>query len=314
MHCCFFRVPVSMVMPHEARSLEKLESESSDSGTKNYCQITIGEKSEDAILEITSQKAGIANKKLHDILGRPQADFLYLNALTNTSRLGREEEVRNIFDSDIQLSPPSSPQFDESDNDVELPARSSDLFSSSSTQSIAENIITPPVNFGNCVLSNGFANDTIVTEDDLFGDKAQRYRLLDDRISTESYDTGYTSGQGQSPGFSERTNLATVDEDTPMVDENFLVSSRFPNTSSVGSSHPQEVSPDLSLSSFRSSSVQHSQNSYCSTDSMRFYVPLVFQKSVQGKGGRSFKIAVCLVENSDHVIKVSFKDTSIIMI
>ena len=294
--------------------LETLESKSSDSGIKKYCQVTIGEKNDGALLEITSQKAGIAKKKLRNILSKSQAsssDSLYHHFLTDTSSYGHyvdggieKEKVKNgfiIFDTDIHLSPPSS------DEDFELPARSSELFhyhSSSSTQSIVEEIITPPMHFGNCALSDGFANGTI-TEDDLIGGKAQRFRLLEDRNSTESYDTGYTSGHGQSPGFSERTNLATVDEATPMADENSVVSSRFINRSKVDPFYPQEIPSDLSLSSIRSSSVQHSQNSYGSTDSMRFYVPLVFQKSKEGTRGKSFKIAVCLVENSDHVIKVS---------
>ena len=103
-----------------------------------------------------------------------------------------------------------------------------------------------------------------------------------DRNSTESNDTGYTSSA--SPGYHDRHKLSVTDEfdedcELPEIRDTFQQASQT------------EQSQTSTLSS-------------ASTDNIRQYVPLVFFCPRVGKDASLFAVQVCLVENSDELVKV----------
>ena len=105
-----------------------------------------------------------------------------------------------------------------------------------------------------------------------------------DRNSTESNDTGYTSSA--SPGYHDRHKLSIADEydedsELPEIRDTFQQASQT------------EQSQTSTLSS-------------ASTDNIRQYVPLVFFCLRVGKDASLFAVQVCLVENSDELVKVHF--------
>ena len=108
--------------------------------------------------------------------------------------------------------------------------------------------------------------------------------LATDRNSTESNDTGYTSSA--SPGYHERHKLSVTDE----FEEDSL----------------PEL-PEIRNASQQASQAEQSQTSTLSnvsSDNVRQYVPLVFYSPRAGKDASVFAVQVCLVENSDELIKV----------
>lgn len=317
-------------------SLESLERNMQEERANKYCQVTVGERDEDAVSEITSSKAGIAHSKLNDILRKSSADLVDYDiqlpspnpsstyeeeirdregefAQEDQQQRNTEKHFSDTFDGSIQLSPPSSPLFDEFDKDFQLLTAVSESFLyrlPGSMKSPVNEIIAPPLSFDDdTILEEG---EPQTSDKDRTGSDIHNSKSTADRHSTESYDTGYTSGQGQSPGINERMNLTTVEEFMPTP------GSDFPSPSAESERSPSPTAQDtlsvLSASSVRNSpsgySIRHSQISYASTDSIRFYVPLVFQKSGKApKHGRtsskrSLFLIVCLVENSDNVIKV----------
>ena len=145
---------------------------------------------------------------------------------------------------------------------------------------------------------------------------------LVDRNSTESNDTGYTSGA--SPSYATENKRTTV---SPNMQEFKL---EFQDETEVLSDIPPIVNtpqPGFSirdkgkLGSFdKQLSVQLSQTSITSTSSdyVRFYVPLIFYKpggkverarvvsssSPVAGGSNMFSLQVCLVEDSEDLMKV----------
>ena len=103
-----------------------------------------------------------------------------------------------------------------------------------------------------------------------------------DRNSTESNDTGYTSSA--SPGYHDRHKLSVTDE--------FDEDSELPE---IRDTFQQASQTEQSQTSTLSSA---------STDNIRQYVPLVFFCPRVGKDASLFAVQVCLVENSDELVKV----------
>ena len=318
------RPQVREISTHKFYSLESLQRSLQEEKTNKYCQVTLGERDEDAASEITSSRAGISHAKLNNILSKSSArslDYDLLLPSPNTSSVCEEER-------EICLSPPLSPIHDDSGQDVRLPSRGSDSYmfrSSGSMKSPVDEILAPPLTFDDThtILQSSIVNETIseetepqTSDSDHTSRGSFRSKPSTDRHSTESYDTGYTSGQGQSPGVNDRRNLTTVMELSPVPNTETAVEaeiqgSNFENESNSGES-PQDILSDLSMSSSiqhsqSAHSVRNSQTSYASTDSIRCYVPLVFQKrgKAQKKDSSSLLVVVCLVENSESLIKVS---------
>ena len=377
----------SFMSNHHVHSLEDIDGHISPR-INNYCQVAIGEKDEDALFGITAQRAGIANRKLTDILSKPRYpfssslspghDFLlptpHAGSPFEEDVEGEEKEAAEAiaghnadfpylshFDHDIQLSPPFSPLFDDyKDGDTfDLLGGGKDIdFNHSPTdQYVPDNdiIIAPPESFDLRGPQGDIKDEAISEERKLSDSERTENDPLSvnerDRNSTESNDTGYTSGHGASPGGQDKKNLSTVAElgtvetdssvtpsSSPVTpsSSSFMtsLSSVPPSSISVGpksttsSGIPEDALPDLSINSIRSSqsnsSFRNSQTSLSSVDSVRCYVPLVFQKGggrgggggggggAERAGGRnrssqkgvSIFIIICLVENSDHLIKV----------
>ena len=308
-------------------SLESLERGLQEERANSYCRVTVGPRDERAALGITSRRAGISDAKLDSILSKSSVNStdndIQLPSPNPGSICGEELHTHQStsyssdnFDACIQLSPPS-PLFEEED----LPNGASESYlyhSLDGIKSPVEEIIAPPLTFNNVhTTPNCIANDTIseeveppICDSDQVGHNS---KATADRHSVES---GYTSGQGQSPGISDKRNLTTVDEDTP-VSAAMGVANGFPTQHpKIRSNSPVnevlDTLSELSISSVRNSvsSIQYgSQTSYASTDSIRLYVPFVFQKrggkaSRKDLSKRSLFVTVCLVENSDTVIKV----------
>ena len=98
-----------------------------------------------------------------------------------------------------------------------------------------------------------------------------------DRHSTESNDTGYTSST--SPGYQERSKI---------------------NIAELGVREQRRVSTEKRLGG-----VHRVSNASCSSEvGMRHYIPLVFHSVGQGGNSNTFSLQVCLVENSEELIKV----------
>lgn len=328
-------------------SLESLEKSLQEEKTNNYCQVTLGDKDEDALSGITSSRAGISNMKLDNILNKSSVDSVDYDLQLpspNPSSYCEEDESTHIqkgsidqnlsdnLSNGIRLSPPLSPVFDDYNSDYHLPARGSESYlyrSSGSMKSPIDDILSPPLTFEeiqataspNCV-ANGTISEEIepqTSDNDTEGNKVLNGKsssVATDRHSTESYDTGYTSGQGQSPGYSEKSNLTTVVECTPSSGTATTASDQLQivngeSERKFSESHEDAIS-ELSVGSVRNSqsgySIRHSQTSYASTDSIRCYVPFVFQKSgmtqINEFSKLSLFVVVCLVENSDTLIKV----------
>ena len=115
-------------------------------------------------------------------------------------------------------------------------------------------------------------------------DQTSSPSLATDRNSTESNDTGYTSSA--SPGYHERHKLSITDE----FEEDSL----------------PEL-PEIRNASQQASQTEQSQTSTLSnvsSDNVRQYIPLVFYSPRVGKDASVFAVQVCLVENSDELIKV----------
>lgn len=144
---------------------------------------------------------------------------------------------------------------------------------------------------------------------------------LIDRNSTESNDTGYTSGA--SPGFvvedkNSASNSSMQEFKLQFSDElDTTAQTDGPATTSTSTAGLPNREKGKS-SSDKHLNFQLSQTSVTSTasDFVRFYVPVIFYKpgSKAGKfirssptnGGSSwFSLEVCLVEDSDELIKVS---------
>ena len=103
-----------------------------------------------------------------------------------------------------------------------------------------------------------------------------------DRNSTESNNTGYTSST--SPGYHDRHKLSVADE----YDEDSEL-------------------PEIRDTFQQASQTEQSQTSTlsnASTDNIRQYVPLVFFCPRVGKDSSLFAVQVCLVENSEELVKV----------
>ena len=103
-----------------------------------------------------------------------------------------------------------------------------------------------------------------------------------DRNSTESNDTGYTSSA--SPSYHDQHKLSVTDE--------FDEDSELPE---IRDTFQQASQTEQSQTSTLSSA---------STDNIRQYVPLVFFCPRVGKDASLFAVQVCLVENSDELVKV----------
>ena len=312
------RPQVREISTHKFYSLESLERSLQEEKTNNYCQVTVGARNDDSASDITSSRTGISNVKLENILSKSSASSLdydlYLPS-PNASSLCEGEEEKE----DICLSPPLSPLLDEPTGGFRLPARGSESYlyrSSGSMKSPIDEILAPPLSFHSNPQSS-VVNETIseqaeppTSETGRESQGSKSSAVASDRHSTES---GYTSGQGQSPGVNDRRNLTTVEEFIPTPKHETsgteLQGPSTENESNSGES-TQDVLSDLSVSSIRNSqsgySVRNSQTSYASTDSIRCYVPLVFQKSgkVKVEDSSSLFVVVCLVENSETVIKV----------
>ena len=332
-------------------SLESLEKSLQEERTNNYCQVTLGDKDVDALSGITSSRAGISNIKLDNILNKSSVDSmdydLQLPSPNSSSYCEDDESIhrqkssveQNLSSNNIQLSPTLSPVFDDHNSDYHLPARGSDSYlyrSSGSIKSPIDDILAPPLSFEEIQAAsspNCIANETIseeiepqTSDNDTEGNQIMNIKsssVATDRHSTESYDTGYTSGQGQSPGYSEKSNLTTVVEcaSSSGTAGDQLQTMNGENNQTFSESH-EDILSELSVSSVRNSqsgySIRHSQTSYASTDSIRCYVPFVFQKSSVTQTKESSKhslfVLVCLVENSDSLIKVRSLEYSMYVI
>ena len=325
----------SEVSAQKFYSLESLERSLKEERANGYCKLTIGERDDDALSRITSSRTGISSTKLDEILSKSSVNSLdydiELPSPTPSSihedETGQRvdisgQDVSESLDTDIQLSPPSSPNFDDTNKDFRLPTRDSNSFlyrSSGSAKSPIEDIIAPPLNFDvDHATSSCLVNETISEEAELptcvnltRNDDDKPSSTITDRNSTESSDTGYTSGQGQSPGISERKMLTTVEEFTPVL----MAAEPGDLPGQCAQGFPYSTQQDAlfegSASSIKNSqstySMRSSQISYASTDSIRLYVPMVFHKSAgrRESSKRSLVVVVCLVENSDSLIKVS---------
>ena len=133
--------------------------------------------------------------------------------------------------------------------------------------------------------------------------------VVKDRDSTESSDTGYTSST--SPGYQEHNNtngmISNRKEEEAKKECNKLSELR------------EDISPNGSGSSTPKSNLVHNGHSRSvhsltsiSSDISRFYIPLVFYSSkTEGSGvdqdPNHFTIQVCLVENSDELLKASIR-------
>ena len=322
-------------------SLEGLERNLQEERANTYCQVTVGKRDEGAVSGITATRAGIPNAKLDNILSKSQHSSMhsfdddvqtnpsstYENEIREQEENGKQQQrnTENHFPDNFEISPPV---FDEFSTNFQLPARGSESFLYDSPEGMTppiDEIIAPPLNFEHATMTT-IVNETIPEEGESQGSdndhtesKTQNLKLsavTADRHSTESCDTGYTSGQGQSPGYSERRNLTTVNE-FPQASAAELPSTNKKNERNSPPSTAQGTVSELSasMSSIQNShsgySIRHSQTSFASTDSIRFYVPFVFQKSGRAAKLRrnssktSLFLLVCLVENSDHLIKVS---------
>lgn len=305
------RLLAKEVASHKFCSLESLERSLQEDKANPYCQVTVGARNADSASDITSSRTGISNAKLEKILSKSSASSLdydpRLPSPTPSSLYEEEEE-------EICLSPPLSPLLDEPTG---LPPQGSESYlyrSSGSMKSPINKILPPPPRFEDIHTSqqSSVLNDPISEEAEPqtseSGRESQRSKssaVASDRRSTES---GYTSGQGQSPGLNDRRNLTTVEEFAKAEAE--VQNQSVEHESNLGES-TEDVLSDLSTSSVRNSqsgySVHNSQTSYASTDSIRCYVPLVFQKSGKAHEDKpsSLFVVVCLVENSEALIKVS---------
>ena len=303
-------------------SLESLEKQLQEERDGNYCKVTVGMRNENAVSGITSRSTGISNEKLDNILRKSQHSSVHsldyntqLPSPVSSSTYEDEICEENHFsDNFVQLSPPLSPL-----EDFELPARESESFlyrSSGSMKSPVDDIIAPPLSFDDIHItpSNGTISEEEEPQSNRNRNEPQNSKSsgeATDRNSTESYSSGYTSGQGQSPGISEMMNLTTVDEfsgsDLPSP-----ITNEMKSPSPVRQDTLSELSSSISSApnSHTGYSTRHSQTSYASTDSIRFYVPFVFQKSrisprrAITPSKTSLLLVVCLVENSDNLIKV----------
>ena len=145
---------------------------------------------------------------------------------------------------------------------------------------------------------------------------------LVDRNSTESNDTGYTSGASPSYASGDKNSTQTgMQEFNLKFKDDIETISDIPPVSTP--SEPPLIRDKGKLSSFdKQLSFQLSQTSITSTSSdyIRFYVPLIFYKPGsrldRGKvirkslspttgGSNMFSLQVCLVEDSEDLIKVS---------
>ena len=326
-------------------SLESLQKNlREERATNNYCKVTVGERDEGALSGLTSSRAGISNAKLDKIRSKSSVDSVDYENLQLPSphpssfceEEEEEEEVtmrrqnleRKLSDTAIQLSPPLSPPYD---GRYQLPARGSESYiyrSSGSIKSPIDEVLAPPLHFEEmqhnpsqgCVVNQTISEEVEPQTRDGESKAVTRKQstVATDRHSTESYDTGYTSSQGQSPGYSEKTNLTTVEECTSVAGTTSTPPENFPSPNleeerkNSQSNYEDSVS-ELSVGSVvqRSQSgysIRHSQTSYASTDSIRCYVPFVFQRSGRTQDREPSKLSlfvvVCLVENSDTLIKV----------
>lgn len=125
-----------------------------------------------------------------------------------------------------------------------------------------------------------------------------------DRNSTESSDTGYTSST--SPGYSDQPRgqkEKMTFQDTlarQEKDEDLTPAAAMLGSAAVAAASEKKLRSAPSLSSLLSSS----------SDILKLYVPLVFHSpGVEGAGANPdsnlFSVQVCLVENSEELIKVS---------
>lgn len=309
-------------------SLESLEKQLQEERDGTYCQVTVGMRNENAVSGITSRSTGISNEKLDNILRKSQHSSVHsldyntqLPSPVSSSTYDDEIcEEKHFSDNFVQLSPPLSPL-----EDFELPARESESFlyrSSGSMKSPVDDIIAPPLSFDDVhITPSHVAHGTITEEEEPQSNENNRNRSepqnskssgeATDRNSTESYSSGYTSGQGQSPGISEMMNLATVDEFSA-TDLPSPITNEMKSPSPIRQDTLSELSSSISSApnSHSGYSTRHSQTSYTSTDSIRFYVPFVFQKSRKSPkreitpSKTSLLLVVCLVENSENLIKV----------
>ena len=174
----------------------------------------------------------------------------------------------------------------------ELPARPpSDSFlynSVTSLNSLDNILVDPPAMFDSG--DKGESDDTS-SELRRSSEQTNNPNSTADRNSTESNDTGYTSSA--SPGYHDRHKLSVTDE--------FDEDSELPE---IRDTFQQASQTEQSQTSTLSSA---------STDNIRQYVPLVFFCPRVGKDASLFAVQVCLVENSDELVKVlnTFCDVSV---
>lgn len=176
-------------------------------------------------------------------------------------------------------SPPPSPEV------FELPAcppSDSFLYTSVNSLNSLDNILVdPPAMFES---DDKRESEDLNLEQRRTDDQTSSPSLAADRNSTESNDTGYTSSA--SPGYHERHKLSITDE----FEEDSL----------------PEL-PEIRNASQQASQTEQSQTSTLSnvsSDNVRQYIPLVFYSPRVGKDASVFAVQVCLVENSDELIKV----------
>ena len=141
---------------------------------------------------------------------------------------------------------------------------------------------------------------------------------VNDRNSTESNDTGYTSGASPGCVTDDRnsTKNASMQEFKLKFKDDQDTTADADQTSGRSSHEKGKASSEKHLG------YQLSQNSLTSTtsDYVRFYVPLLFYKPSASKGNRAalsnksspnaggsnqFSLEVCLVEDSEELLRVS---------
>ena len=171
-------------------------------------------------------------------------------------------------------TPPSSPHF-------LLPERPRDslLFRSTNSLNSLDNLLVdPPEMFdtksGVEKISEQTGSGANMQNGGLEQEAQNEETVITDRNSTESNDTGYTSSA--SPGFQERNKLSTPEPDKQ-----------------TGTSLQQNGNMERSQSQMSTKS-----------EIVKHYIPLVFRASDVGGDFSIFALQICLVENTEELIKV----------
>lgn len=257
----------------------------------SYSKVSVGGlKDKEMLADISSRNMGTVGPKLSEMLSQ-------------TAGLESEDSrvpERSLSREDTAL-PPTSPES------FQLPALPPDSMlycSMDSLNSLDNVLVDPPSMFvpdTEMATAEGgtSGSDVRVRSHDPASENGQSDQrhcspsnsspLAADRNSTESNDTGYTSGA--SPSYQERRKLSI-----PEFDETGSGTGAETETENELRNIPtpqQEVQVDI----------RQSQTSTTSSDSVRCYVPMVFYCPTVTMDTRLFAVQVCLVENSDELMK-----------